>query len=309
MPLFGPNIKKLKDQGDVQGLIKELENKKYEVRIDVVDALKELKEINGLIQALKNDMPGVRMRAAEALVEISNPEGLSYAADFFIKMLKYGKFEDKIEAIARICGHGNYLFLGLTLSSEWLAKSLERRKIKFPLEVVRNQLLSETAKEGTNPLIRWYALICLIELGDRSDEVIDELIALSDNFVRFVSSHAKEFMDSGISPITVGFLPEAIKEDTLRALSYFKGNSKAINAVASALEGSFLAGDSKGESMINDKRIIYAMGALGDISFKEWLEYIATYGEGDSRNVAKIALELFGKATFDEIKARSEQKG
>jgi hypothetical protein len=306
MPLFGPNIKKMKEQRDLQGLLRELQNKKCEVRFEVVDALKELKEKNGLIEALKNDILGVRIKAAEALIEIGNSEGMNYATDFFVKMLKYGRFEEKIEAIARICGHGNPLFLALTISNEWLAKSLEKRKEKIPLEMVRAQLLSETSKEGTNPLVRWYALIALVELGDRSEEVIDELIEFSDKFVTFCEREASEY---GFSPLTIAFLPESIKEETLRALSYFKGNSKAIKAVVSASEGSFLAGSSKGEPSIDDKRIIYTMGALGDISLRERLEYVATYGKGDAQNAAKIALELFGKATYDEIKARAEQKG
>lgn len=39
MPLFGPNIKKMKEKGDIQGLLNELKNKNSEIRIEVVRAL------------------------------------------------------------------------------------------------------------------------------------------------------------------------------------------------------------------------------------------------------------------------------
>lgn len=69
MPLFGPNIKKMKEKGDLEGLIKELKNKDPKVRIKVVKALGELKYTKGLIEALKNDDPQVRVEAVLALAD------------------------------------------------------------------------------------------------------------------------------------------------------------------------------------------------------------------------------------------------
>ena len=63
MPLFGPNIEKLKQRGDIEGLIKELTNRGPKVRIEVTKALSELKHIEGLIEASKNDNPEVRSEA------------------------------------------------------------------------------------------------------------------------------------------------------------------------------------------------------------------------------------------------------
>ena len=68
MPLFGPNIKKMKERGDIQGLIKELKNKNPTIRFKVVESLRDLKHIEGLSEALKNEIVGVRVEAVRALV-------------------------------------------------------------------------------------------------------------------------------------------------------------------------------------------------------------------------------------------------
>jgi tetratricopeptide (TPR) repeat protein len=70
MSLFGPNIKKMRDTGDTQGLKKELKNKDPKVRIEVTKALGEFKHVTGLIEALKDDNPQVRIQAVSALADI-----------------------------------------------------------------------------------------------------------------------------------------------------------------------------------------------------------------------------------------------
>lgn len=308
MPLFGPNIKKMKEQGDIHGLMKELENKKYEVRIDVVEALKDLKNVEGLSKALKNDMPGVCFAACEALKEIGDPEGLSLAAQFLIKMLKYGSDEDKIEAITRICGHVNTLFLTCWLGSSSAPEVLKSViKAKLPLELVRDHLLLETSYENVHPVVRWYALVALVELGDRSSDILTELIELGDKLVAFYDREPEPNEDS-FGLVTRTFFAISIKDETLRALSHFKNNPVVTSVVLSALEGQILAGRSKGEQHFDDKHILSALGAIGDPRTKERLEYLANYRDAEVRRLARIALDLFGKATYDEIKARMEKE-
>ena len=41
---------------------------------------------------------------------------------------------------------------------------------------------------------------------------------------------------------------------------------------------------------------------------RDRLEYKANHGEKYIRKVAKVALKLYGKANFDEIKAKAESK-
>ena len=75
MSLFGPNIKKMKERKDVEGLIKELNtNKNLKVRIEVVKAFRELKYSNGLMKALRNDDPEIRVEAILALDSIDKTE-------------------------------------------------------------------------------------------------------------------------------------------------------------------------------------------------------------------------------------------
>lgn len=67
MPLFGPNVKKMKEKGDTQGLIRELMNKNPEVRVEAVKALSELKYVEGLREAIRNDDSQVGVEAIGAL--------------------------------------------------------------------------------------------------------------------------------------------------------------------------------------------------------------------------------------------------
>lgn len=83
MPLFGPNINKMKQKRDIEGLLKELRNKDLRVRVEVVKALSELKHTKGLITALRNENPEVRAEAISALEGINETE----ASDALIDVL------------------------------------------------------------------------------------------------------------------------------------------------------------------------------------------------------------------------------
>jgi hypothetical protein len=89
-----------------------------------------------------------------------------------------------------------------------------------------------------------------------------------------------------------------IHEETLRTLSHFKGDKVAIDTAVKAYEGKLLRIPSyTGRS----KYAIYALAALGDHSTQKLLEDLVAKGV-----VPKIALDLYGKATYDEIKAQME---
>lgn len=81
MPLFGPNIKKMKEKRDVEGLIKELNNKNLKVRIDATKALGELKHTTGLVHALKNDNPQVRVEAISVLESVDETDAIEALID------------------------------------------------------------------------------------------------------------------------------------------------------------------------------------------------------------------------------------
>lgn len=74
MPLFGPNIKRMEQRGDIEGLVKELKNRDPKVRIEATKALSELKHVGGLIEASKNDNSDVRFEAVSALENVDETE-------------------------------------------------------------------------------------------------------------------------------------------------------------------------------------------------------------------------------------------
>jgi len=76
MPLFGPNVKKMKEKGDTQGLIRELVNKNPEIRVEAVKALSELEHVEGLSEATRNDDPKVGIEATRSLAKLKQMEEL-----------------------------------------------------------------------------------------------------------------------------------------------------------------------------------------------------------------------------------------
>lgn len=90
--------------------------------------------------------------------------------------------------------------------------------------------------------------------------------------------------------------------ETLRALSYFKGNSTASEAIINALQGRFLTGGYKDEDHLPVREALYALGALGDPNSRDVLEYWANYAQDETaKTYAKKVLKYFGKASYDEI--------
>jgi HEAT repeat protein len=70
-------VRRLKEKGDVRGLVKALRNKDHQVQYEAVEALGELKDpaaVPALMGALTGDQySGIRWKAAEALVKIGKP--------------------------------------------------------------------------------------------------------------------------------------------------------------------------------------------------------------------------------------------
>jgi HEAT repeat protein len=76
MSLFGPNPEKLKEKGDVEGLIKLLDSKKMEVRKEVAAILREWGKpecLPGLLKAAKDENQRVRVHAIQGLSRFKDP--------------------------------------------------------------------------------------------------------------------------------------------------------------------------------------------------------------------------------------------
>ena len=75
MGFFKPNIEKMLNRQDVEGLIKALKHKDFEVRKRAADALSKIgdaKAVESLIGALRDEYLGVRMEAAKVLGKIGD---------------------------------------------------------------------------------------------------------------------------------------------------------------------------------------------------------------------------------------------
>jgi len=265
MPLFGPNIKKMKERRD----------------------------IDGLITALRNDNPQTRVEATEALTDLDEPKALELMVKEFSNPFRFGDKADKIEAITIIRGCPTpESLMAVTLSLDFTGDKLTRickfQKVKFRkrfnLDLVRPILVDVAQDLDENPVIRWYAVTALAELGDRSDEVVHRLFSI------------------------LGAMPKLnldIVEENVRILSYFPNNPDVIATLMKIQKGELF----KAVLEVGPRSAaIYALAATGNSSAREHLEYLATHGDKFYRKRAQLALKLFGKANYDEIKANAEKE-
>ena len=74
---FGPKPEKLKEKGDIEGLLKLLDHKKVEVRKEVAGILRDWgkPECKGaLLKALKDENQGIRVYAVQGLAKLKDPQ-------------------------------------------------------------------------------------------------------------------------------------------------------------------------------------------------------------------------------------------
>ncbi len=79
MLFFKPNVDKLKEKGDVRGLIKALKHKDVSIRRNAAKALGDLKAsdaIDALIKALSDEDVGVRIEVARALGKLKDSKAI-----------------------------------------------------------------------------------------------------------------------------------------------------------------------------------------------------------------------------------------
>jgi len=188
------------------------------------------------MKEIRNPNPNIRVEATEALKEIGDQEVIKrLAAILALDLLSSKDDESNIEAITLICGHGDYRFLVPALScNENRAKALEKARRKLPLEFVRHALLSKAIDEEENPIVHWYALLALVELGESSNEILNALINSSKNLITYLDQERGE----GSIAFWRALLALSIKDETVRTLSYFKDNPVA-KAAAEEFDGMF----------------------------------------------------------------------
>jgi HEAT repeat protein len=74
---FGPKPEKLKEKGDIEGLLKLLDHKKLEVRKEVAGILRDWAKPeckSALLKALKDENQGIRVYAVQGLAKLKDPQ-------------------------------------------------------------------------------------------------------------------------------------------------------------------------------------------------------------------------------------------
>lgn len=74
---FGPKPEKLKEKGDIEGLLKLLDHKKLEVRKEVAEILRDWAKPEckiALLKALKDENQGIRVYAVQGLAKLKDPQ-------------------------------------------------------------------------------------------------------------------------------------------------------------------------------------------------------------------------------------------
>ena len=154
----------------------------------------------------------------------------------------------------------------------------------------------------------------LVELGDRRDEVLKELVEHSSSYTKEYDRRLEEAPETTeedvVASIVLASRTNHWIEETMRALAAFRGSAAATQMVIRVLEGHLLRGPSSHSYLHRSykENAICALGALGDPVAYQRLEYLAARGTGSVRRCAEVALANIGQATYDELKAKADLK-
>jgi len=312
VPLFGPNIKKMEEKGDIQGLLETTKNDSRDVRIKATEALGKLQNIDALTQALlKSDKPEVRVTAAQALKGIGSKDAMEALTKTLSTSMRLTESDDdQIEAMIIMQGRAPAAFMEVAFLSD-REDALKNAQEPIQLHWVQG-LLGELVQTGRSVFSKWFALLTLAELGDRRDEVlhglIDQSVTVTKAIDRLLDEHAGR--DDFLNYALAANKTNRLIDETMRAVALFRGDASATQFILRVFDGEVLRGSYVHFSQTHPylhpehkENAIYALGALGDLTMREKLEYLASRG-GYLTRYATIALDNFGKATFDEIKAR-----
>jgi len=297
----------LRDLGDAQGLLEALALPRgfHEVRMEAVKALRDLNEIRGLLEARRSDDSEVSKAALEAIKAIRDRDSIHALVEALIEDLKYGEHSDKLAALDTI----------RTIDLPSVVTSGRPKLVDEELiEPVKNVLFEILQQKTLSVPVAWSALVTLATIGDRRSEILRELISTSDTLMKAMveTAEAEEF-----SPASVGRAYH-VHEETLKALSLFKGESLAADSIMTAYDESFLVCPEmrsliaelspyerehflEERSAEHKRKALYALAALGHPSTKDRLEYLVRRGKAP-----EVLIEFYGKATYDEIKPVEE---
>ena len=265
-----PDVEKLKENKDVEGLIKALKNRDWGVRGEAVAALGKIgdsRAVEPLIRALKDEEWLVRDRASEALGEI----GDARAAQPLIQALKCEKYEDEYvrnTAVAAL------------------------RKIGEPAVQPLIQALKDKDKD-----VREGAAKALGRIGDF--RAVDPLIeALKDEVrtVRLAAAGALTKMEDAraVEPLTQALNDKSseVRKKALQAL--IKVGKPAVGPLAQAL------GDESMDVRRKAAQGLHKMGWKPSNKSEQIAYLIATDNWGQLAKIAEAAVEPLIQALKDK---------
>jgi tetratricopeptide (TPR) repeat protein len=258
MPLFGPNIKKMMERRDIEGLMKELWNKDEKVCIEVVKALGVLKHIEGLVEALKHGYQSVRFEAISMLEGSETPEVTEALIDVLVKEKAENVWQRAFEVLGKfkMVNEKTWMLIGAELLKAELEEDFVREFVRNPnaLEVIRNRALTcfEKASEINPSIDVLFSIGELLRLHvPKARGMINELLKNAlryyEKMIEIDPNDARGWEGKGASLYGLNRDEEAITcceraleiepklavaRYTLCAIYYKKGNYKAVEFLA-----------------------------------------------------------------------------
>ncbi len=285
------------------------------------DKMRKKRDIEGLTHLLVDSIPKNRINAAQALKDIGDSEAISALTEALFNTIRFGKGNDPIEAMIIMQGRIPASFMRFAFSQKRI-DALEKVRGPLELNLVLGPIEKMINEKKLNLIDKLFSLLTLVELGDRREVLLDELIASTTECIRVIDRKLNAIpfsseigSDFQIHMFFAGQINRLI-EETIRALASFKDNLKVRDVVSKILDDELFRGSYVYPHGIRtgpyiyakQEHSIYALGAIGSPSERERIKYMANRGSESISRAAKAALELYGKAFYDEIKAKAESK-
>lgn len=214
--------------------------------------------------------------------------------------LKYGSSGEKLEALTIVRGRMNGVLLRIACDKarvDLLVKRISSGNQFAPNDQEKiHSALWEILESGKDPLVCWYTAVALVDFGDVSRECLHRLVVSTQQVVPFLIAK----MERG-SPFALQALAqEETEKETIRALSKFETETGVSTILKECFEQRFLKG-LKGDGELR-RCALYALAAVGDPEFRPFVEYHAAKAtDSREKNAARVALDLWGSADYDEI--------
>jgi HEAT repeat protein len=194
---FAPKPQKLKEKGDIEGLIKLLDHKKLEVRKEVAEILREWAKpecVPALIKALKDENQGVRVYAVQGIARLRDPQTdpvLEMAAqdpDWEVR-------KEALSALVKSGRNGNAMLEAIRFNSAEL-RELAAMRLGDTGGPQATEALIEALKDEEE-LVRLRAVNSLAKLKDPSSRTaIEEMINDKDPQVSKAAQAALSILTS-----------------------------------------------------------------------------------------------------------------